>query len=731
MHYSDKREAKVRICHALEEKGWKIYGYKEDRSDSMTDYYDPASWDGIAEKNGYILVIDQYNTYYSGYQVKKYNYNSKKYVSNERIKKLEALMNDPASTENEKASCAVLIEKEKEKAGIEPEYTILETYPTFKHANPKACSWHIEKDGQIIAKGKGVFSVNEYDWEDKTKTAAEQKAEKVNAFINKIESILTDADALQPEIVKVEKKVIKPVLKEDQTINVNDILSFSYHGHYWIVTDIYTVGEQVRVTYELLGSEKRGYQRLNGASVKRYYQPLERIKKQMEEGKANVYTLQEVTEVIEKTVYKKTKRKQKMSDAPQIETSEKTPEQPQEQAQNNTNTYKTDIADQATSKQLWALHCATKLDTRQLKISKQKASELISKSKNGQSIIDEVKTLLGLIVESENDITADIQMSQEETTEQIKDNVIYHDFGNVEQADEQTKTVIQAKPQIQEEEQIKPMSTFDDILSKFDNVKVTTDSKIATDDLEYCINEEREYKKAIDLMIKFSNEIKEVSGLDILNGEWHREKSTNTYLESYKLRDFKQISSDIKDKFICNIANWFNDKYNVTIDYDKIQRKYDLNVTYQNIIDEIMIQLDGYNFTEKAVQEIKGNAKKTVINSDKITIKNNKLIIDGWFSHFDSIWREHRLSGKSIDIFNALQHFDNGSIKGNEELNSKYIGYNNERNQANYERYEPMTLDKVKSIKFLKNGKLEIEFKSNQLSTQFAKEYCGYNQKSA
>ena len=26
----------------------------------MTDYYDPASWGGVAEKNGYILVVDGY-----------------------------------------------------------------------------------------------------------------------------------------------------------------------------------------------------------------------------------------------------------------------------------------------------------------------------------------------------------------------------------------------------------------------------------------------------------------------------------------------------------------------------------------------------------------------------------------------------------------------------------------------------------------------------------------------
>lgn len=327
MHYWDKRDAKVMIARELTNKGWKIYGWKDDESDAMTDYFSPADWDGIAEKNGYVLCIDQNNTRYSGYEQKEYIGGNAVYKTNARIQKLEAMMNDEASTDNEKASCAVLIEKEKEKSGMIEKYKVIETYPTFSHPNPKSCSWHIEKDGQIIAKGKGVFAVNEYDWENKEKTAAEQKAEKLAKFIAKIEKVLTDKDALKSEVVKVEKKVIKPVEKEGKTINVNDVLSFSYHGHYWVVIDIYTNSKaQSCVTYELMGSEKRGYQRLNGMSVKRYYQTLDRLNKGIEEGTVKVHTLQEVIEYQEKTVFKKASRKQTVSNVPAIETTEETKE---------------------------------------------------------------------------------------------------------------------------------------------------------------------------------------------------------------------------------------------------------------------------------------------------------------------------------------------------------------------------------------------------------------------
>jgi hypothetical protein len=42
----------------LQARGWTLYGFKEDRSNSMTDYYDPASWDGVAEKGGCVVVVD-------------------------------------------------------------------------------------------------------------------------------------------------------------------------------------------------------------------------------------------------------------------------------------------------------------------------------------------------------------------------------------------------------------------------------------------------------------------------------------------------------------------------------------------------------------------------------------------------------------------------------------------------------------------------------------------------
>ena len=68
MDYYSKRDASLILCEAFRKANWKIYGFKEDTSDSMTDYYNPASWDGIATKENFIICIDV-----SDYQVKNYS----------------------------------------------------------------------------------------------------------------------------------------------------------------------------------------------------------------------------------------------------------------------------------------------------------------------------------------------------------------------------------------------------------------------------------------------------------------------------------------------------------------------------------------------------------------------------------------------------------------------------------------------------------------------------------
>ena len=161
-NYYDYREVKVMIAHKLMSmEGWKIYGYKEDRSDSMTDYWDPANWDGIAEKNGYILCVDVYGAA-EAQEIRKYNYSGFTYDKSiaEKIKKLEAMTVERVASEAEAASAKIMIERLQKKAEEATEnaskYIVVGTVPGHM-AHPPKMNWHIEKDGVIIAKGNGIL----------------------------------------------------------------------------------------------------------------------------------------------------------------------------------------------------------------------------------------------------------------------------------------------------------------------------------------------------------------------------------------------------------------------------------------------------------------------------------------------------------------------------------------------------------------------------------------------
>ncbi|MGM7720539.1 hypothetical protein [Metabacillus sp. Hm71] len=294
-NYYNNQESIANIYVGLVERGWKCYGYKADQSDMMTDYWSPARWEGIAEKDGYILLVDAYSTSYSGYKVTKQGFT----VDHAKIEKLKATINDSAASQNEKETSQKIIDNMMKK---QKESTIIiEEYPTFKNANPKGCNWHIEKDGNIIAKGKGAFQCDGY-------LHGSEEAEtmkKVNAFIDKIEKHIADNTQLVPVIKKTVKKVIKPVEVTDRkTLQIGDVLSFSYHGHYW---EVYSINEERNTfSYELLGSEKRGYQKTKNG--KRYYDYMKNFDKNLVNGSIKLYTLQEVEEVTEKVVYKKAKR---------------------------------------------------------------------------------------------------------------------------------------------------------------------------------------------------------------------------------------------------------------------------------------------------------------------------------------------------------------------------------------------------------------------------------------
>lgn len=166
--YYEYQDVKIMIAHKLMTMdGWKVYGYHADNSDPMTDYYDPASWGGVAEKNGYILCVDVYGEA-KPEEIRKYNYDGFTYDRNiaEKISKLEQMTVERGASEAEAESAKNMIarlqKKAEESAENNNKYVVTGIIPGHM-ANPPRMNWHIEKDGIYIAKGNGILKYASID----------------------------------------------------------------------------------------------------------------------------------------------------------------------------------------------------------------------------------------------------------------------------------------------------------------------------------------------------------------------------------------------------------------------------------------------------------------------------------------------------------------------------------------------------------------------------------------
>lgn len=157
-NYYEYEDVKIAMYHALQKKeGWKLYGYKPDESDLMTDYYSPARWDGIGVKNGFVLCVKVYGAEKERI-IKRYTETQTNNEEiNQKIKKLSQMTVERGASEAEAETALKMIETLKTKIGENIEnYEVAEIIPSHQ-ANPSRCNWHIEKDGVIIEKGSGIL----------------------------------------------------------------------------------------------------------------------------------------------------------------------------------------------------------------------------------------------------------------------------------------------------------------------------------------------------------------------------------------------------------------------------------------------------------------------------------------------------------------------------------------------------------------------------------------------
>lgn len=210
MHWTERERARVNLALALRDRGWNLYGWKDDKSDAMTDTYDPARWDGIAEKDGYVVVVDVAK----GSSLLRHSGGQKttRQVRGEQCGHCGGSGKEPGGWTLEQARAAPrefnrswtqggwallpdvvsprLFDDQGEQKclkchGLGHGWTYEEVtipWPVF-HVNPTHKLWHLEKDGQVIDGGIGLGPCGDWD-RQRAKRAAEELAARIERAIH-------------------------------------------------------------------------------------------------------------------------------------------------------------------------------------------------------------------------------------------------------------------------------------------------------------------------------------------------------------------------------------------------------------------------------------------------------------------------------------------------------------------------------------------------------------------
>jgi len=255
-----------------------------------------------------------------------------------------------------------------------------------------------------------------------------------------------------------------------------------------------------------------------------------------------------------------------------------------------------------------------------------------------------------------------------------------------------------------------------DIMIQFDEIKIENKNRIDEDDKKFCetfnkiyTDTLKCYKYALDSLVSLYNE-------QIVLVKNCYDLSVSYYGRDFSISDVKDSILKLKTIFISKICYHFSKKYNVTIDDNKIYNKYKdielehhkrenqdktlktdliqyIDLDYNMILDEIFIQLNGFSFWEKAIDEIKQKARMPL-----------------HYYEYRKYWN-YEVKGKTIkfktnidDIKPALYFYDSNET----QLINCY------------------THNKVDEYKHYDNGNTDIKFYNASDALDFAKRYLGY-----
>ena len=319
------------------------------------------------------------------------------------------------------------------------------------------------------------------------------------------------------------------------------------------------------------------------------------------------------------------------------------------------------------------------------------------------------------------------------------------------------------------------------LMEKFSAVEIKADNRISEDDKAFCLRQQEAFDKAGPALQKVAEAMAAAKAeqVGILTAD-------DDFIDRYVGNDCDVDSVYVTMKkrnrtFISTVVNYFSRKYSVELDKSKIEEhliptgpkepdlpwggyrnmtedeiasyrgkldaykveknKFEqslrtLPLRYEQVVDEIFVQLGGFSFQERAMNEFLRLCWDTSHHrnwrsdqyEEEFEIKNDVLRLTGsWVDCDENKWMsnpvpEYKPSQSLKTILDALVHYEVGKFKGGAQWFPELFKYDTQENQ-----FEIAHMNKIKSIKLFKNGRVDIKFRSAAFVQEFVEQYLRRN----
>lgn len=314
------------------------------------------------------------------------------------------------------------------------------------------------------------------------------------------------------------------------------------------------------------------------------------------------------------------------------------------------------------------------------------------------------------------------------------------------------------------------------LVDKFSAIEIKADNRISKEDKEFCQCHQEAFDKSGPALQRIADAI--IAGNEeqksILRTEHENQIFYNPYMTGSRFEcEVDQVYCVMEErnrKFISRIVNYFSRKYNVKLDESEIIKhlilaapkepelpwdgyrnmsseemnafkkkiaayKADeasyhtalrsLPLRYEQIVDEIFVQLGGFSLEERAMNEMLSRCWKASHHEDwrtekmeeRFEVKNAtlKLLEEGYWCRYNSKWESNQDLRVILD---ALAHFQCGRMNEGHLWFPELFKYEISENT-----FDIYNMGKIKNIKLFKNGRVDIKFSSAAYAQEFVENY--------